>query len=275
MTHFFKVLLNSSGAIFPRARDKLLLTLLTFAGALISISELGIAKIFTEIVVEERPATFGPIALITLFLMLSLAARLSHYFQRTKRIQIFSKSIYATNFKNKENSWDYSLAMEISNIFSHLLQVFIVIFFIIYLSSEVGFVTLLAVFTIFIVYGRLFTRQEEFQKNAFRSKFLKEVISTESRVFSRVKSGELGSLISGLIAILLLLVLLIGHELSLISTAGSIVSFFAIRLLGTNLNSLSSSTMRFARALVNSSISTVKDTKNSPKNEILREWDET
>jgi len=33
--------------------------------------------------------------------------------------------------------------------------------------------------------------------------------------------------------------------------------------------------MRFARALVNSSISTVKDTKNSPKNEILREWDET
>lgn len=275
MTHFFKVLLNSSGAIFPRARDKLLLTLLTFAGALISISELGIAKIFTEIVVEERPATFGPIALITLFLMLSLAARLSHYFQRTKRIQIFSKSIYATNFKNKENSWDYSLAMEISNIFSHLLQVFIVIFFIIYLSSEVGFVTLLAVFTIFIVYGRLFTRQEEFQKNAFRSKFLKDVISTESRVFSRVKSGELGSLISGLIAILLLLVLLIGHELSLISTAGSIVSFFAIRLLGTNLNSLSSSTMRFARALVNSSISTVKDTKNSPKNEILREWDET
>lgn len=275
MTHFFKVLLNSSGAIFPRARDKLLLTLLTLAGALISISELGIAKIFTEIVVEERPATFGPIALITLFLMLSLGARLSHYFQRTKRIQIFSKSIYATNFKNKENSWDYSLAMEISNIFSHLLQVFIVIFFIIYLSSEVGFVTLLAVFTIFIVYGRLFTRQEEFQKNAFRSKFLKDVISTESRVFSRVKSGELGSLISGLIAILLLLVLLIGHELSLISTAGSIVSFFAIRLLGTNLNSLSSSTMRFARALVNSSISTVKDTKNSPKNEILREWDET
>lgn len=275
MNHFFKVLFNSSSAIFPRTRDKLLLIILTFAGALISISELGIAKIFTEIVVEKRPATFGPIALITLFLILSLGARLSHFFQRTKRIQIFSKSIYATNFKNKENSWDYSLAMEISNIFSHLLQVFIVIFFIIYLSLEVGFITLLAVFTIFIVYGRLFTRQEEFQKNAFRSKFLKEVISTESRVFSRVKSGELGSLISGLIAIALLLFLLIGHELNLISTSGAIVSFFAIRLLGTNLNSLSSSMMRFARALVNSSISTVKDTKNSPKNETLAEWDET
>lgn len=254
--------------------DKSLLALLTLAGVLTSISELGIAKIFTGIVVEGKPATFGPIVLIILFLVLSLVARLSHYYQRTQRIRIVSKSIYATNFKNKENSWDYSLAIEISNIFSHLLQVCIVIIFLIYISLEVGLVTLFAGIIIIGILGRLFTNQEEFQKNALRSKFLKIVNSTEARVFSRVKSGELGSLIAGLITVALLLFLLIGHASNLISTAGTIVSFFAIRLLGTNFNSLSSSLMRFARALVNSSISTVKDTRNSPRNESLGEWNE-
>ena len=274
MNHFFTSLFRSSQAIFPRVEDKLLLALLTCAGALISISELGIAKIFTEIVVEERPATFAPLALIATFLVLSLLARLSHYYQRTQRVRLFSKSILATNFKNKENSWDYSLAMEISNIFSHLFQVMIIITFLIYLSFQIGLLTFFASLSILVVFFFFFTKQEEFQKQAFRAKFIKEKISTESRVFSRVKSGELGALVSGVITVALLLFLLIGHELNLISTAGAVVSFFAIRLLGTNLNSLSTAAMRYARALVNSSISTVKDTKNSSKNESLSEWDE-
>lgn len=274
MIHLFRSLARASQAIFPRFGDKLLLALLTFVGALISISELGIAKIFTEIVVDERPATLAPMALIVTFLILSLLARLSHYYQRTQRVRIFSKSIQATTFKNKENSWNYSLAMEISNIFSHLFQTLIIITFLIYLSVEIGLLTFLAVVFILVVFGALFTKQEEFQKQAFRAKFINEKISTELRVFSRVKSGELGGLVAGVIAVLLLLLLLVGHELNLITTTGAVISFFAIRLLGTNLNSLSSSVMRYARALVNSSISTLKDTENSSKDEKLREWDE-
>lgn len=274
MIHLFGSLARASKAIFPRFEDKLLLVLLTCVGALISISELAIAKIFTEIVVGERPATFAPMALIGTFLLLSLFARLSHYYQRTQRVRIFSKSINATTFKNQENSWDYSLAMEISNIFYHLFQTLIIITFLIYLSFQIGLVTLVAVLFILVVFGTLFTKQEDFQKQAFRAKFIKKKISTESRVFSRVKSGELGALVAGVIAVVLLLLLLIGHELNLISTAGAVISFFAIRLLGTNLNSLSSSIMRYARALVNSSISTLKDAENSSKDERLREWDE-
>lgn len=274
MRHFFGTLVRVSRSLFPRLQDKMLLLSLTLLGALISISELGIAKIFTSIVLEEKPATIGPIAIILLFLVLSLAARLSTYFQRTQRIRIFSKSIYATKFKNKENSWNYSLAMEISNIFSYLLQIVIVNIFLVYLSVEIGLITLIAASTVIGIFGSFFTTQEEFQKSAFRARYKSETFSTETLVFNRVKSGELGALIAGLVAVVLLLFLLIGHELNLISTAGAVVSFFAIRLLSSNLNSLSSSLMRFARALVNSSISTVKDTKNSPNNEILAGWDQ-
>jgi hypothetical protein len=124
------------------------------------------------------------------------------------------------------------------------------------------------------VLGGLFVKQEDFQKNTFRAKFIKESVSAETRVFSRVKSGELGALVSGLISVVLVILLLIGHELNLISTSGAVLSFFAIRLLGSNLNSLSLAMMRYARALVSSSISTVKDTKNSPRTETLEGWDE-
>ena len=251
-----------------------MLAALTCFGALISISELGIAMIFTRIVVEDSPATFAPLALVGVFFVLSMLARLSHYYQRTQRVRVFSKSIHATNFKNKENSWDYSLAIEISNILSYLSQVLIIISFLTHLSLQTGFVTLLATILSLAVLGGLFVKQEDFQKNTFRAKFIKESVSAETRVFSRVKSGELGALVSGLISVVLVILLLIGHELNLISTSGAVLSFFAIRLLGSNLNSLSLAMMRYARALVSSSISTVKDTKNSPRTETLEGWDE-
>lgn len=274
MINFFSSLTKSSRAIFPRLKDKLLLAVLIGAGALISISELGIALMFTEIVIEKRLEVFSQFALIAGFLILSLLARLSHYYQRTQRVRMFSKAIHATSFRNKENSWDYSLAMEIFNIYSHTLQVLIIIVFLTYISFETGLVTLFATFFVMAVLGALFIKQEDFQKQAFRSKFINEKISTESRVFSRVKSGEIGALVAGVVSVALLLLLLIGHVLNLISTADAVVTFFSIRLLGTNLSSISSASMRYARALINSSISSVKDTKNSLRAESLREWDE-
>ena len=266
---------SSVSQLFPRAQDKYLLLAFTFLGSLVSIAELGIAKIFTDIVVGGKRATLAPIFLIVLFVLLSLIARFSHYFQRTQRVKIFSKSILATDLKNKENSWNYSLAMEISNIASHILQIIIVAIFIITQSRLVALGILVAVILILIVQGKLFEQQELFQRKSFQAKFRKEEIPVELKVFTRVKGGEIGALISGVISIGLLLLLIVGHSANLVGTSVAIISFFAVRLLGTNFNSLSSAIMRFARALVNSSISTVKDTKNSPRSENLEEWDET
>ena len=272
MIKLFGSLLKASESIFPRPQDKFLLALLTCIGVLISISELGMVKIFTSIVVEERPATSGPLALIVFFLLVSIFARFSQYFQRTRRIRIFGKSISATNFKHKENPWNYALAMEISNIFSHTVQISIVIVFLGFVTIEFGLLTFLAVLLITTIYGRLFKNQEKFQKRAYQSRFKKEEISVESKVFARVQSGELGALAAGLMSILLIMLLLVGHQMEIISTPGAVICFFGTRLLGTNFSSLASAVMRYARALVNSSISTLNDTRNSPNHETLEEW---
>jgi predicted lipid-binding transport protein (Tim44 family) len=268
------LLVSSIARLFPRAQDKYLLFAFTFLGSLVSIAELGIAKIFTDIVVGGRRATFTPLFLIIVFVVLSLIARFSHYFQRTQRVKIFSKSILATDLKNKDNSWNYSLAMEISNIASHLLQIVIVTIFIANQSLAVGMAVFLAIIVNLIVQGKLFEKQELFQRQTFQAKFRREEIPVELRVFNRVKGGEVGTLISGIVSIGLLLFLIVGHSAAIVSSSVAIISFFAVRLLATNFNSLSSSIMRFARALVNSSLSTVKDTKNSPRSEKVVEWDE-
>lgn len=269
------LLRSSIVRLFPRAQDRYRLIAFTCLGSLVSIAELGIAKIFTDIVVGGKRATLAPIFLIIIFVLLSLIARLSHYFQRTQRVKIFSKSILATDLKNKDNSWNYSLAMEISNITSHLLQIAIVAIFLMKLSLAVGAAVLVAIGVNLLVQGKLFEQQELFQRKSFQAKFRREEIPVELKVFTRVKGGEVGALISGIVSVGLLLFLIVGHATALVSSSVAIISFFAVRLLGTNFNSLSSSIMRFARALVNSSISTVKDTKNSPSSESLEEWDET
>jgi hypothetical protein len=88
-------------------------------------------------------------------------------------------------------------------------------------------------------------------------------------VLTRVKSAEIGALSSGIITLATLIVLIFFHHQNLITTADSIVSFFAIRLLGSNLSALSSSLMRYARALVYSSFGMARLTQNSLASETL------
>lgn len=274
MISLFRSIFRASNRIFPNSNSRILLFILTSLGALVSISELGIAKIFTEIVVGGKRTSMGPITLLIVFLLLSLVARLSHYYQRTQRIKVFGKAILATNLRHKENSWNYSLAMEISNIYSHLLQLFIVSIFLCSLSIFVGVTTITGIILILRFQGRLFAKQEEFQRQALRSKFSTEVMPVETKLFVRIRGGEIGALTSGVVSIALLMLLIFAHHETLISSSAAIISFFGIRLMGNNCNSLASAFMRFARALVNSSVSPIKVTKSSSRAESVEEWDE-
>ena len=232
-------------------------------------AELGLAKIFTDLVLSGSTANKLSISMIIFFVLLSLMARLSHYFQRTQRISFLSQSISATNLRYKENSWNHSLAIEIINIFTHILQVLVVLLFLGSLSIAMGLITLSGFIVVLWFQGNLYVNQEDFQRELVRAKYKSRLIPVETRLLTRIRSGEIGVLFSGFISILLLVILVLIYSHGLISAANSIITFFGIRLIGTNLNSLSSSTMRFARALVNSSVSTFKVTESSSNIENL------
>lgn len=72
------------------------------------------------------------------------------------------------------------------------------------------------------------------------------------RFGARIRSGELGNLISG-IAMLILMVALLGLGISgSIKAANTIVLFFGIRMQNSNLSAIAIGLMRFAKAKIRS-----------------------
>ena len=255
--------------LFVGRNEKLMLLALTFSSSVIAISELGIAKIFTEVIFSLDGEGGFPTLLIALFVCLSVTARIGHYFQRTKRISILDIALKRSKIANLDNSWNLSLSVEIANIMGYLLQILIVVAFLMTLSWSFGLLVVSAVVVTLLIFSALFKKQESFQKNLFRAKYQKREVASSERILTRVRGGEIGALFSGFIAVASLVALMFFHQTNLISTSNTVLAFFAVRMLFSNLNSLSSALMRHARALVNSSISTVNVTKNSSPDESL------
>jgi len=271
MKHLGRSLAVSLKNLFPTNKDKASFFLLAIVGSVISILELGIAKIFSEIVVTKNSSESKIVWLIITFVLLSLSAKSATYFQRTKRISIFSEALGEEEGR-KNNSWNLSLSMEFSNTVGHLLQLLLILSFVTFLSPKFGLVIFLGIITSLFIFNHLLQRQVIFQEKIFKTRFTKYNVTSKNRVLSRVKSSEIGSFISGIITLIMIMILIFLHLQDMISTADSIVSFFAIRMIGTNMSSLSSSLMRYARALVNSSFGSARLTRSSPADDTLEEW---
>jgi hypothetical protein len=207
--------------------------------------------------------------LIALFVLLSIIAKLIVFAQKTRRIGLFSEALGNENNAKNSNAWNLTLSLEFSNIFGHLLQISLVSFFVFFLSPKFGAIILASsIFSIFIL-SNLSRKQEQHQTKFFKTRYTKYKVSSKTRVLTRVKSAEIGALSTGIISLATLIVLIIFHHQNLVTTADSIVIFFAIRLLGSNLSALSSSLMRYARALVYSSFGMGRLTQNSLASETL------
>jgi len=269
LNYLIKNLKISLNNLFPRKRDKIRFLILTVVASSISILELGLAKIFSEIILSTNGTdkTFFP--LIALFVLLSIIAKLITFAQKTRRIGLFSEALGDENSEKNSNAWNLTLSLEFSNIFGHLLQISLVTFFVFLLSPNFGVIIFASSILSIFILSNLSRKQEAYQTKFFKTRYTKYKVSSKTRVLTRVKSAEIGALSSGIISLATLIVLIYFHHQNLITTADSIVSFFAIRLLGSNLSALSSSLMRYARALVYSSFGMARLTQNSLASETL------
>jgi hypothetical protein len=108
------------------------------------------------------------------------------------------------------------------------------------------------VLAIFQVYGKLFSNQLDAQRGFLEAKRNKELITNAVRIGSRIKSGEIGILISGIAMLILLAVLIYFSYIGGISTSNTIVLFFGLKMQNSNFSNISTALMRFARARTNS-----------------------
>jgi hypothetical protein len=80
----------------------------------------------------------------------------------------------------------------------------------------------------------------------------KEQITNAVRIGTRIKSGEIGILISGIAMLVLLGVLIYLSYIGGINTSNTIVLFFGLKMQNSNFSNVSTALMRFARARTNS-----------------------
>jgi hypothetical protein len=98
----------------------------------------------------------------------------------------------------------------------------------------------------------LFSNQLDAQRGFVIARKNKEQITNAVRIGTRVKSGEIGVLISGIAMLILLAVLIYLSYIDGISTSNTIVLFFGLKMQNSNFSNISTALMRFARARTNS-----------------------
>jgi hypothetical protein len=255
MIFVFKELLYALKELFSTRKYRVVLLGLVLIAAMISVSELAVAKLFTKIILDEGTISQTMFALLVTFFFLFFGiTRGGHFLQRIYRVKFFDNAFKASENERsgaKEN-WRWSLAFELTNLLSTITQLGVIISFFTYLNWRFGLINILIVLVIFQVYGRLFRHQIEAQRGFVVARKNKERIPNVVRIGTRIKSGETGVLISSIAMLILLAMLIYLSYIGDISKANTIVLFFGLRMQNSNFANISTSLMRFARARTHS-----------------------
>jgi hypothetical protein len=222
---------------------------------MISVSELAVAKIFTKIIGHEKQMDQTKlIMLVIVFFLFFGMTKAGHFLQRVYKVKFFDNAFKAsiTEVPSSKENWRWSLAFELTNLLSTCTQLGVIILFFAYLSWHFAVINILVVLAIFQVYGKLFSRQLDAQRGFVRARKNNEIITNAVRIGTRIKSGEIGILISGIAMLILLGVLIYLSYISGISTSNTIVLFFGLKMQNSNFSNISTALMRFARARTNS-----------------------
>ncbi|MEJ6607497.1 MAG: hypothetical protein QNL07_05640 [Candidatus Planktophila sp.] len=241
--------------LFPTNKFRFILVLLILIASFISVSELLVAKLFAQIILHEGELETSKLKVyIVAFFIFYGLTRLGHFWHKIYRIRLIDKAFSAAEIKirkSKEN-WRWSLAFQLTAISSSLTQIFVINGFFIYFNWIFGLVNLAIILIVLQIVGGIFKSQLKLQRRFASAKKKKRKIASLERVSTRIKSGEIGVLITGAAIIILLGVLFYLNYTGDISAGNTIVLFFGLRMQNSNLSRISKGLMKFARARTHS-----------------------
>ena len=241
--------------LFPNTKFRIILIVLVLTAAFISVSELAVAKLFTQIILHEGELTRNQIILyVTGFFIFFGGTRAGHYFQRTYRINVFDRAFKASDeqLNRAKENWRWSLAFELTSLLSIFTQMGVIIIFFTFLNWKFGLLNIVIVLVILQIFGRIFRKQLKSQRGFVKARVRKEHIPNSIKIGTRIRSGETGTLISGLAMLILFGALIALSFTGEISPSNTVVLFFGLRMQSSSLSNISNGLMRFARARTHS-----------------------
>lgn len=248
-------LFASAKLLLPTRRFRWQLFMLVLIAAAIPVTELLVAKLFTDLVIDGANRSIVELgASIAIFAVLFVGTRTANYIQKTYRVKFFDRAFGADTRErsSQKESWEWAMALEMVNVFSFITQLLVISTFFFVLSPGFAALNLLLVIIVLEVLGRLFRKQQIIQRGFVEAKRNKETVAPADRLGSRIQSAEIGTLLASFLIVILMGVLIWFSIDGLVSLSNTIVFFLGLRLLNTTFSSVSSSLMRFARAKANS-----------------------
>ena len=244
-----------SARLLVPAKYRYPLILLILVAAAIPVTELLVAKLFTDLVVNGAQKGLGEIIInLVIFGLLFVATRVANYIQKTYRVRFFDKAFGADKREktSQGESWEWAMALELVNVLSFMLQAFVIAAFLFVLNQIMGGITLVIILILLQVMGRIFTFQLKVQRDFVEKRRAKENVTPAERLGSRIKSAEFATLLGSFFIVALMVLLVIFSIDGIVSLSSTIVFFLGLRLMNTTFSSISSALMRFARAKANS-----------------------
>jgi hypothetical protein len=249
------MLWKSARQLVPKGKYRWQLVILVLIAAAIPVTELLVAKLFTDLVVDGANRELSEIVFsVVLFALLFATTRIANYLQKTYRVSFFDRAFGADERQKSANteSWEWAMALEMVNVFSFLTQMFVIAGFFFALSPGFAALNLAFILVVLQVMGVLFTRQFRTQRDFVQKRRAKETVTPAERLGSRIQQAEFGTLLASFGAVIMFAILIWLSISGSISLSNTIVFFLGLRLQNTTFSSVSSALMRFARAKANS-----------------------
>jgi len=246
---------QSARLLVPTNKFRAQLILLVLIAAAIPVTELLVAKLFTDLVIDGANKPLSAIIInLAIFGVLFLATRIANYLQKTYRVKFFDRAFGADKREktSQGESWEWAMALELVNVLSFMVQAFVITAFFFFLNPLVASVTLVMILILLQVLGKIFSYQLLTQRGFVEKKRAKEVVTPAERLGSRIKSAEFATLLGSVFIVILMVLLVVFSLQGVISLSSTIVFFLGLRLMNTTFSSISSALMRFARAKANS-----------------------
>jgi len=249
-----KELITAFRDLFPRGKHSIYLLGLVLIAAIIPVTELLITKLFTDLIIHSSKYSAAQITVqVILFFSLFALTRAAHFGHKVYRVRVFDKAFkgYDKERSKQKESWEWALAFELSTVLGALTQLLIFASFFTVLNPLFGFVNFVVLLASLQVIGVIFGRQVQQQKKFFWAKQVKKDVEASTRVGSRVKSGETGTLLASIGMVLLMGFLITLSLTGLAAASDVIVLFLGARMQNSTMSQISTALMRFARARVN------------------------
>lgn len=248
-------LTRATKLLIPNNKLRAQLFLLVLIAAAIPVSELLVAKLFADLVIEGASRSIAQnLVSIGIFAGLFVITRVANYLQKTYRVRFFDKSFDADSRERtlSKESWEWALALEMVNVFTFFTQLLVIVVFFFALSPWFALGNLVLIAIVLQIMGSQFKKQLRTQAEFVEKRKNKEKVSPAERLGSRIQSAELATLLSSVAVVIMLAVLVFMSIEGVVTVANAIVLFLGMRLQNTSFASLSSGLMRFARARANS-----------------------